>query len=335
MTLRWGILGTGYIAKQFAENLASSRRGRLRAVASRSESSAAAFAREFDSVRAWGSYEQLLTDQEVDAVYIALPNSMHMPWTLDALRAGKHVLCEKPMASNTKQAGQMFAEAAKANRVLVEAFMYRSHPLMKAVWQQVQQGVIGPLRLIRSSFCDRAENPQEMTCFDRKLAGGSLMDIGCYCLNFSRHFAQAEPDSFNVTGRLYKNSVDELTTGTLSFPNGILAQFTCGMCLEADNSAMLCGENGYIEIPTPWQPPMQQASFNIAKKTGAGDSLPTKKTYYVDADRPLYALEADDFAAVVLDGVPPTITQADTIGNMVALDRLRAEVGVCFEDDQQ
>ncbi len=166
------ILGTGYITKQLATDLAFSNRGQLSAVASRSKGSAAAFAQPFGNIRAWGSYEQLLSDPEVDAVYIALPNSMHFPWTINALQAGKHVLCEKPMATNAQQASLMFAEAVKVNRVLVEVFMYRSHPLMQAVWQQVQQGVIGQLRLIRTNFCDHAEDPAAMACFDGKLAGG-------------------------------------------------------------------------------------------------------------------------------------------------------------------
>ncbi len=161
------------------------------------------------------------------------------------------------------------------------------------------------------------------------------MDIGCYCINFSRHFAQAEPDATSAIGRFCQgqNSVDELTTGTLSFPNGILAQFTCGMCLEADNTAMLCGDKGYLEIPSPWLIPQQQASYSMSRELGNSHSKPTKEIYHVDADRPLYALEADGFAAAVLDGTTPKITQADTMGNMTALDQLRAEVGVRFDED--
>lgn len=183
--LRWGILGAGKIARKFAGQLPQSSRARLAAVGSRRGDSAAQFAGRFGG-RPHGSYADLLADETVEAVYVSLPNGLHHEWTVRALEAGKHVLCEKPIASNAAQAETMFDAAERAGRVLVEAFMYRCHPAIDALIETVRRGEIGQVRLIRSHFTFHRPVDADDARYRADLAGGAMMDVGCYCLHFAR-----------------------------------------------------------------------------------------------------------------------------------------------------
>ncbi len=332
--VRWGILGTGNIARQFAGGMSSSRHGQLAGVGSRTREAAASFALSYGISSAYGSYDELLADTAVEAVYVSLPNSMHHEWTLKALRAGKHVLCEKPLASNAVEAREMFDVAGHCGRLLVEAFMYRSHPQTHAVLDLVRSGAIGELKLIRTSFCYRTTRIAGNIRFRPDLAGGGLMDVGCYCINFSRLLAGAEPESMEVSGHVHEMGVDDLAAGVLRFPDGVTASFTCGTTVQADNTACVCGSEGFIEVPVPWKPPRENATFSIVraapprmdgppKQTG-----PARETRTVNAVLDLYALEADDFAASMRDGTPPRVSRQDTLGNMKILDELRRRLGM-------
>ena len=333
---RWGFLGTGNIARQFGAGVRASERSRTVAVGSRAEQSARTFAREYGVERAHASYEALLADRDVDAVYVSLPNAMHHEWTIKALKAGKHVLCEKPIAVNRAQAEEMFDVAERNGLVLIEAFMYRAHPLTRAVIETVKSGAIGEVRLVRTSFCYRTTRIADNIRFNADLAGGALMDIGCYCINFSRLFAGTEPTGIHAVGRLHPSGVDEMVVGQMQFPNGVLASFTCGMGVQADNTAYVCGNEGYVETFVPWKPPATGATYTLARSTpprqdqpGAkAPATPPRDTRTVDAGKELYAIEADDFAATVLDGKPPMLTRQDSVGNMRVLDEMRRQVGV-------
>jgi len=335
-SLRWGILGTGNIARQFAAGVGTSRSGKLAAVGSRNASAADSFAQTFNVPQSFGSYNDVLKSGDVEIVYVALPNSMHYEWTLEALRAGKHVLCEKPIASNVAEAEEMFDVADRAGKVLIEAFMYRAHPLTLAVVEAVKSGAIGELKLIRTSFCYRTRKIEDNIRFSKALAGGALMDIGCYCINFSRLFAGSEPSRVEVQGHVHETGIDDLAVGTLSFPNGVFASFTCGMTVQADNTAYLCGSEGYIEIPVPWKPPKENAEFTIARSTpprmdsvgAAVPTVPPREKRVVSAGVDLYAVEADDVTATILDGQPPRITRQDSIGNMQVLDAMRRQLKI-------
>ena len=333
--LRWGILGTGNIATQFAAGVNASRRGRLVAVGSRSSESSAAFAGKFQVPQAMDDYEKLIRTPDVDVVYNALPNSMHHRWTIAALRAGKHVLCEKPLAAGAAEAQEMFDVAAQTGRVLMEAFMYRSHPQTLAVLQAVRQGKIGELKLIRTSFCFRIRQIAGNIRFRSELAGGSLMDVGCYCINFSRLLAGAEPTRIDVVGHVHESGIDDLAAGTLTFPDSVVATFSCGMTVQADNAAQLCGSEGYIQIPVPWKPPRGNAGFTIGRSTpprmevqNAAPLTPPQEWHPVESDDDLYALEADDLAATILDGQPPRISADDSLNNMRVLDEMRRQLGI-------
>ncbi len=334
--LRWGILGTGNIANQFAAGLREAKRSVVAAVGSRTAASAAAFAQKYALPESYASYDALLRDAQVEAVYLSLPNALHHEWTIKALNAGKHVLCEKPLATNLAQAQEMFDVAQRQGRVLVEAFMYRSHPQHAAVMEHVTSGAIGPIKVVRTSFCYLTRKVAGNVRFSAELAGGALMDIGCYCVNLSRAVAGCEPDGISVMGKLHETGVDEIAIGTLHFPNGMLASFTCGMSLQADNTARILGQDGYIEIPVPWKPLQRGAEFVVARGTPPRmDNLqrspgPVRQVYVTDAPVPLYALEADDFAAVVRDGAAPTISAGDSLGNQRVLDELRRQMGLSF-----
>lgn len=332
--LRWGILGTGNIAGQFAQGVAGASRSVVGAVASRRPDTAAAFAAAHGVPVAHNSYQALLDDPAVQAVYISLPNTMHHEWTLRALAAGKHVLCEKPLAVTVHQAREMFDAADRAGRVLVEAFMYRCHPQTPAVLDLIRSGAIGAVRLIRTSFCYHTRKIEGNIRFDPALAGGCLMDVGCYCLDFARLVAGAEPLAMHASAHLHPRGIDALTVGSLAFPNGVLATFACGMIAQADNTATICGEEGYIEVPVPWKPPVHAATFTLAQGTpprmdgGKPAGPPPRRVIEVSAGSPLYALEADAFAAAVLDGRPPAVTREQSLGNMRALEELGRQIGL-------
>jgi predicted dehydrogenase len=338
--IRWGILGTGNIASQFAKGVTESERGELAAVGSRKRESADNFATSRGIRSIHGSYDDLLRDPNVDAIYNSLPNSMHHEWTIKALRAGKHVLCEKPFARDAAESQEMFDVARQTGKVVTEAFMYRSNPLTLAVKKTVESGAIGQLHLIRTSFCYRTSKIAGNIRFDRALAGGGLMDIGCYCINFSRHFAGEEPTRVTASAHFHSSGVDDLLAGTMQFPNGVLASFTCGMIAQADNTAYLCGSDGFIEIPVPWKPPAHDAIYLIGRGIPPKMDGPVKppaamprETVRVPVHGELYGMEADDFAAAVLDGARPRVSEADTMGNMRVLDAVRREIGLEFPTD--
>ncbi len=336
--LCFGILSTGNIARQFATGIRQSLRCELAAVGSRSLDSARAFAAAQQAKQAYGSYAQVLADPNVDTIYIGLPNSMHHEWTIKSLHAGKHVLCEKPIAMNAREAQEMFEVADQTGRILVEAFMYRSHPQTLKLLETIRAGAIGTVRMIRSSFCFKTTKIAGSIRFDASLGGGALMDIGCYCIDFSQLIAGAAPTRISACGHLHESGVDEMTAGTMEFPDGTIASFTCGMTAATNNSAYVCGTDGYIEIPVPWKPPLGGAQFTIAHgirpRMDGPANVPVipagPHTIKVDADRDIYSYEADAFAAAVLDGAPPHMPRQSTMTNMRLLDDLRKQVGVVY-----
>ena len=333
--LRLGILGTGNIAHQFSDGVRSSRRCVLAAVGSRADAPARAFAEKFGIGRAHASYDALLSDPDVDAVYVSLPNALHHEWTVKALRAGKHVLCEKPMAVTERQGQEMFETSRRAGRVLVEAFMYVSHPQTAAVLQAVRDGAIGELRLIRASFCYRTTRIDGNIRFSTELCGGALMDVGCYCTHFARMIAGQEPMQVSAFAAMHERGVDLATSAVLRFPSGVLATFSCSMGTQCDNTAHVCGTEGYLEIPWPWKPNPQTAGFTIAhsvppRQDGGAANLVPRQTVKVDAPGQLFGIEADAFASTVLDGAPPAVSEADTLGNLRVLDEIRRQIGLGF-----
>ena len=248
--VRWGIVSTADINRQLIPGAHASDKVELIAVASREQSKADAYAREWEIERAYGSYDALLADPDVEAVYISLPNTMHCDWSIRAVEAGKHVLCEKPLSRHPEDVERAFDAADRAGRLLSEAFMYRHNPQTMRLAELAREGAIGELRLIRSTFSYSlydAENIRLRT----DVEGGSLMDVGCYCVSGSRLLA-GEPES--VFGQAYvgPSGTDWVFTGAMRFPGDVLAQFDCGTALPDRDELEVIGSEGSLFLDDPW-----------------------------------------------------------------------------------
>ncbi len=330
--LNWGIIATGEIARTFAQGVKHSKAGRVVAVGSRSLAAAEKFAREQGVPRAHGSYEALLADREVAAVYVATPHSQHVEWTMRAAAAGKHVLCEKPIGLNHAEAVRA-VEACRAHGVLLmEAFMYRCHPQTSKIIELVRSGALGQVRLVQATFGFAATFDPASRLFNPALGGGGILDVGCYPVSLARLVAGAaegEPfrDPARVSGAVAlhpKTGVDAYAAATLQFVGGVIAQVATGVALCQDNAARIYGTEGWLHVPEPWVPAREGGAVRMFLHHG-GDLVPEE--IVVRTDDWLYGLEADAFATALTRGEPdvPQMSTADTLGNMAVLDAWRAE----------
>jgi predicted dehydrogenase/diketogulonate reductase-like aldo/keto reductase len=340
LPLNWGILSTGRIAGIFATGVAHSKLGRVAAVASRTQAAADKFAAEFKIPRAHGSYEALLADPEVQAVYIATPHPQHLEWIIRAAEAGKHVLCEKPLGLNQAEAMVAAQVCREHNVLLMEAFMYRCHPQTAKLVELVKSGAIGEVKLIQASFSFHAGFNAEARLWSNALAGGGILDVGCYPVSFSRLIAGAaaggpflDPVAVSGAGHLHpQTGVDVYAAATLKFANEIVAQVACGIGLGQDNSARIYGTTGWIYVPSPWIP----AGENVACSFTLHQSGAQPEEITVTTPDHLYGLEADAFATALAAGARdvPQMTVADTLGNLAALDAWRAALGLVYESEK-
>ncbi|MDP6794214.1 MAG: Gfo/Idh/MocA family oxidoreductase [Verrucomicrobiota bacterium] len=314
--LRWGILGTGMIAAKFAADLKQASRSCMEAIGSRRQEDAEAFAA-IHGGRGIAGYEALINDPEVQAVYISLPNGLHAEWSIKAMEAGKHVLCEKPMARNAAEAEAMFTAAERTGQLLVEAFMYRTLPSIRKLIEMVRDGALGQVKLIRSNFSFTRDVLEGDARYEPSQAGGGLMDVGCYCVNLTRAIMGSEPTDTACFAHLHERGVDDYAAGVLRFGDKTLATFTCGMTVANDWTTYIAGDDGEIAIHDPW---LGDGTFTLTRD-GQAETIEAK------TDIPLYALEAEAFAKTV-GGAKPWITRDDTLGNMRVLDRLREQAGV-------
>jgi predicted dehydrogenase len=319
--LRFGVLSTADIGlRKVVPAMLRADRVEVVAIASRDRARAESAAAELGIARAHGSYEELLADPDVDAVYDPLPNHLHAEWTIAAARAGKHVLCEKPLATTVADAERMIAACDEAGVVLMEAFMYRLHPSWVAVRELVASGRIGELRAVQSWFS--YFNDDETNIRNRLDAGGgALFDIGCYCVNLSRMLFDAEP--VRVQGSVTRDpamGIDVLTSGILDFPTGV-ATFTSTIRAEPDQRVHVYGTEGRIAIPIPFNiPPDLPTSVFL---TAGGDppvAPATEELVFPPADP--YTVQGEAFAAAVLDGTPVPIPTSDTIANLRVIEEL-------------
>ena len=336
--IRWGILATGNIAKTFAKALPKSDTGTLVAVASRSQEKADVFAKEFGNVRAHGSYEALLADDKVDAVYLATPHTQHVEWAIKTVRAGKHLLCEKPIGVNASGALALYDGAAAAGVFCMEAYMYRCHPQTKKLVDLIKGGAIGKVQQVDATFAFRAggDSPdyEGGRLFADKLAGGGILDVGGYTTSIVRLVAGAasdkpflEPNELSGHAKKADNGVDEWATASLKFDNGVLATCRTGVRLNAGQKVIIHGDKGTITLDNPFIPGKEgePVSFTL-------ESNGEEETVEVRGGKPLYALEADAFAAGVRDGQPPypAMSVADSLGNARTLERWREASGVTY-----
>jgi predicted dehydrogenase len=324
--LRWGVVSTAHIGTgKVIPGIERSRLGDVVAIASRDAVQARAVADRLGIGRAHGSYEALLADDDVDAVYVPLPNHLHAEWAIAALRAGKHVLCEKPVGLTVAEAERMAAEAEAADRLLMEAFMYRHHPSWLAARDLVADGAIGEVRAVDSWFSYHLDDPSNIRSI-RSMGGGALYDIGCYNVNLSRLLFGSEPVSVSAAMTVDPElDVDILTSGTMVFEGGV-ASFTCATRVEPDQRVHIYGERGRISIDIPFNiPPTLPTRIRLTTGNRAPEDWQTRVIELAPADP--YACEADAFAEAVLEGRPAPVPMTDAIENMRTLERLFEAAG--------
>jgi predicted dehydrogenase len=321
--VRWGILSTANIGVKVIPGLQGAGRCEVVALGSRDGRRGREWAARFGIPRVHESYEALLADPEVDAVYLPLPNHLHAEWTIAAARAGKHVLCEKPLAMTAAEAETMVEACADAGIVLMEAFMYRHHPTWVAVRELIASGRIGELRAIQSWFSYYNDDPANIRNI-REFGGGALYDIGCYCINLSRMLFGEEPA--RVEGAVTRDpssGVDILSSGVLSFSEGRVATFTCSTRLESDQRVHIYGTTGRIAIPIPFNIPPDRPTHVLVTNGGDPPVAPGTETLTFAIADP-YTAEAEAFVAAILDGSPVPVPPADAVANLRVIEALLA-----------
>ena len=308
MSLRWGILSTANITEKL---LGSGHDQQFVAVGSRDLGRAQAFASEHGIARAHGSYEELLADPEVDAIYNPLPNSLHVEWSIKALEAGKHVLCEKPMSRHPDEVDRAFDVAEREGRVLEEAFMWRHHPQVARTRELIAAGDIGDLRVIRAAFAFVAADPNDIR-LQADLDGGGLMDVGCYCVSGCRTLASAEPVRGYAEYIPGGNGVDVALAATLRFPGDVVAHFDCGVSYLGGHQLEAVGSEGSVFLDDPWHG--REAVIEL-RRNGLVERIETGPANS-------YALELADFEAAVRGEDPPLLTRADAMAQARAIEAL-------------
>lgn len=338
--LRWGLLGTGSIARCLTENMPHSQSGVVVAVGSRTEESAKKFADKYQIDRVHGSYEALLADPNVDAVYVSTPHPLHAEWTIKAVRAGKHVLCEKPFALNHAEALAMIDAAGAAGVTVMEAFMWRCHPQTAELVRLVREKAVGETKLIVASFGFKSGFNAQSRMWSNELAGGGIMDVGCYAVSAARLIAGAatgqdfaDPVQVAAVGTLAETGVDSLASASLKFHNGIVAQVMTTLSFNPENDLKVFGTDGRIHVPNPWVADRGKAVDGKIIVHANG----TQRQIDVPAAVPTYAMEIDAFADAVRRGTgqakSPAMTWADTLGQARTLDQWRAGAGVVFKKE--
>ena len=308
---RWGILGTANISRTIIEALKLTATGVPYSIASRNIKKAEEWKLLFGFKKAFGSYDELLSCGEIDAVYIPLPNSMHAEWCLKAIEKGIPILCEKPFALNSSQAAKVAKASEKSGVPVAEAFMYRFHPLYDKVLETISEGKIGKLSTIFSRFTFMLDDPESISA-NPELGGGALMDVGCYCVNLSRLISGAEP--VRTSAFAFGKNVDEIMTGMLEFPGEIFAHFETSISNFERHYAEIAGTEGVITIESPWFPGDKEARFIL--RTGSGDEI------FTTPGANCYVLELEDFMDTVTKRRPPRWCMDDAVKNMAVIDAL-------------
>jgi xylose dehydrogenase (NAD/NADP) len=315
--LRWGILGPGRIAPRLVRGVAGCSRGELIAVGSRDLDRATAFAAKHGIPVAYGSYEALLDAPDVDVVYVALPNHRHAEWTIRALEAGKHVLCEKPLALDVTEVDAIAAAVARTGRIAAEAFMYLHHPQILRAVELARSGALGRLELMNGTFSFFMANEDDPRV-GPGMGGGSLMDVGCYPVSLARRIAGEDADRVAAFARFDQQGVDRTFIGQIHFPGGLLAQFDCGFAAPDRERVEIVGSDATLVLTSPFLPEPDGPPPSLTMWRGR-DATPIDIAY-VDQ----YQAEVEDLTAVILDGTPPRVDLAfsrGTIATLTDLDR--------------
>jgi xylose dehydrogenase (NAD/NADP) len=317
MSVAWGLLSTARINRLLLQAAKASDRAEVVAVASRSSSRAEAYARAHGLEHAYGSYAALLEDEAVDAVYVSLPNSLHVEWTLRALEAGKHVLCEKPLSRDPEAVERLFDYAEKRGLVVSEGFMWRHHPQTAKLLELAATDVIGRLRLVRAAFSfDVAVHGAGDARLDDELEGGALMDVGAYCVNAVRLLA-GEPERVEALQALGASGVDVCFAATLALPNEVVAHFDAGFVMPRRAALEVVGEEGMLLVAEPWQPRVPK--IRVGRPT-QDDAVEWQQIAVHPADS--YLLELDNVSAAISGEAELLLGRADAVGQARALEAL-------------
>lgn len=312
--LRWGVLSTARIGlKSVVPALQRARNGEVVALASRDEARAREAADTLGIPQTFGSYEALLASPDVDAVYIPLPNTLHKPWALKSLAAGKHVLCEKPLGVTADECLELGRAAGEAGLKVMEAFMYRFHPRFKKLQELLAAGTLGELRTIYSAFSFPLENRQDIR-WQPDLGGGALYDVGCYCVNASRTLARAEPVQVAAFAG-FENGVDGSMAGLLRFPNGVTASFDCALTATRRDVLELTGTEGTLRLEQPFS--LGEEETVLLERRAGGDEV----THTV-AGANKFTLMAEAFAESALTGAPVPYPVTDAAANLRVIEAL-------------
>lgn len=323
-TVRWGIISTADIGmKKVTPAIQRASNSFVAAIASRNAESAMEAAAELGIPTAYDSYEALLADETIDAVYIPLPNDLHAEWTIRAAEAGKHVLCEKPLAMSSTQATEMVDACADAGVLLQEAFMYRHHPSWVEAVRLVRSGAIGTVQAVSAAFSyynDDSSNIRNRV----ENGGGAVMDIGCYPINVARLIFESEPDGVaSVVRRDPRMGIDIVTSAVLGFPGGGQASFTCSTRAEDYQRVHILGTDGRIEIEIPFNIPPDRETRILVTSGGQPPTDPdTERIVFPPKDQ--YTVQAELFAEAVLSGGPVPVPPADAVANMKVIEAVLA-----------
>jgi D-xylose 1-dehydrogenase (NADP+, D-xylono-1,5-lactone-forming) len=308
--VRWGILSTADINEKVLAGVQGSPAVDVVAVGSRSAERAQEFASAHGIPRAHGSYQDLLANPDVEVIYIPLPNGLHVEWTLAALAAGKHVLCEKPLSPRAEEVERCFDAAERAGLVLSEGFMWRHHPQAERLESLVRGGAIGELRLVRAAFSFPLDRFPDVR-WDAELDGGALLDVGCYCVSGARLLAGAEPERVTGESVLADSGVDSRFAGTLRFPGDVLAVFDCGFDIAPRDELEAIGSSGSLFLDDPWH----SAEPRIELRAGSVELVEVERA------NP-YRLELEDVSAAIREEREPRLGRADAVGQARALEAL-------------
>lgn len=312
-TFHWGILSTANIGrKAMIPALQASPMAEVTAVASRDDGRARRFADDLNIPKAYGDYQAMLDDPEIDAVYNPLPNHLHKPWSIKAAQAGKHILCEKPLALNPQECEEMIAAAEANNVLLMESFMYRHHPRIQAAARMVQSGELGQIKTIESAFTFHLGDKDDIR-YQPEMGGGAVMDVGCYCINLSRLMAGREPQAVQARAAWSESGVDEQLVGLLDFGEGLLAHFDCGFNQSRRQRAIIAGTEGFIVLRDVFLPGTKASQIHIIQD----DESQVQPFTGVDE----YRLIAEDFMRSVEKGQVPT-PPSDAVANLRVIQTL-------------
>jgi predicted dehydrogenase len=319
--LAWGILGTANIAiKRVIPAIAAGSRGVVHGIASRDGARAAAVARDLGIAQSYDSYEAMLADPAIEAVYIPLPNHLHVPWAIKALEAGKHVLCEKPIALNAPEAEALIEARDRSGRQLIEAFMVRHHPQWHRARALLRDGAIGTAAAIQASFVFKVTDPANVRN-QPDIGGGALYDVGCYTLLAGRYFFEAEPERvIALIDRDPALGVDRLTSGVLGFPGGRQLVFTCALQLAPHQRVTILGSDGRLELAIPFTPGNNIGGRLIIDSGKALDGSSARIEDLPPADQ--FALQCDNAVAVFRGETTPEFPIEDAIATMRVIDAL-------------